>query len=399
VSKDKLRIGVIGAGGRGTLAGHWAKSDRAALVAAVDRRPEGFADLAKAAGRDDFDRLDDYRRLLDRQDLDAVAVCSPDWFHEEHAIAALAAGKHVFCEKPLAITVKGCDRILAAARRARRRLYVGHNMRHMNFTRVMKEIVDSGAIGELKTAWVRHFVSYGGRYYFHDWHAESKKSTSLLLQKGAHDIDIVHWIAGSFSKRVTGLGALSHFGGTKPDKLTCDRCPERGVCPDDNSALEWDRPDRQLCCFRKSVDVLDNQMILMQLESGVQACYLQNHFAPEAWRNYTFIGTEGRIENVQTDGDRSGERTIVLRTRKSNSWREYADRVYDVKPAGSDGHGGADARITRDFVEFVLDGKEPVGSAAAARYSVAVGCLGAESIAEGGVPKAVPKLARGLAGM
>ena len=396
---DKLRIGVIGAGGRGTLAGHWARSDRARLVAAVDRRQEGFADLAKAAGRDDFDRLDDYRRLLDRRDLDAVAVCSPDWLHEEHAVAALSAGKHVFCEKPLAITIAGCDRILAAARRARRKLYVGHNMRHMNFTRTMKEIVDSGAVGELKTAWVRHFISYGGRFYFHDWHAESKKSTSLLLQKGSHDIDIVHWIAGSYSKRVTGLGALSHFGGSAPDALTCDQCPKQGACPDDNSALEGDRPDRQLCCFRKAVDVLDNQMILMQLESGVQGCYLQCHFAPEAWRNYTFIGTEGRIENVQSPEDRSGERTIVLRTRRSGTWREYADRTYEVKPAGADGHGGADARITRDFLDYVLDGKEPISSATAARYSVAVGCLGAESIAEGGVPKAVPRLAKGLAGL
>ncbi len=399
MSKDRLRIGLIGAGGRGLLAAHWAKSDRASLVAAVDRREEGFADLAKASGRDDFDRLDDHRKLLDRKDVDAVAICSPDWFHEEHAVAALSAGKHVFLEKPMAITVAGCDRILAAAKRARRKLYVGHNMRHMNFTRTMKEIVDSGAIGEMKTAWVRHFVSYGGRYYFHDWHAESKKSTSLLLQKGAHDIDIVHWIAGGFTRRVTGLGALSHFGGSEPNTLTCDKCPRKGGCPDDNSELEWDRPDRQLCSFRKAVDVLDNQMILMQLENGVQGCYLQCHFAPEAWRNYTFIGTEGRIENVQTPGDRSGEKTIVLRTRKSGSWREYSDRVYDVKPAGTDGHGGADARITRDFLEFVLDGKEPASSAAAARYAVAVGCLGAESIAAGGAPKSVPKLAKGLAGM
>jgi predicted dehydrogenase len=297
----------------------------------------------------------------------------------------------------MAITIKGCDRILAAARRARRKLYVGHNMRHMNFTRTMKEIVDSGAIGELKTVWVRHFISYGGRYYFHDWHAESGKSTSLLLQKGAHDIDVVHWIAGSFTRRVAGMGALSHFGGDEPDSLLCSKCDRRGDCPDDNSALEWDRPDRHLCCFRKAVDVLDNQMIMMQLDSGVQACYLQNHFAPEAWRNYTFIGTEGRIENVQTDADRAGEKTILYRSRKSGSWREYADRVYDVKAAGSDGHGGADARITRDFVEFVLDGKEPVSSAVAARYAVAVGCLGAESIAEGGVPKKVPKLPKGLA--
>ena len=398
-SGDKLRIGVIGAGGRGTIAEHWAKSPRAALVAAADTRPEGFAELARAAGTDDFEKLSDYRRLLSRKDLDAVAVCSPDWLHEEHAAAALSAGKHVFCEKPLAISIAGCDRILAAAKAAGRKLMVGFNMRHMNFTRAMKEIVDSGAIGKLTTVWVRHFISYGGRFYFHDWHAESPKSTSLLLQKGSHDIDVIHWIAGSYARRVVGLGALSHFGGDRPDTLVCHQCPDRENCPEDNSLLERDRPDRQLCCFRKSVDVLDNQMILMQLESGVQACYLQCHFAPEAWRNYTFIGTEGRLENVPSPADRSGERTIVLHTRKSGTWREYADRTYEVKPAGSDGHGGADARITRDFLEYVLDDQPPVSPAVAGRMSVAVGCLGAESIAQGGRPLEVPPLPAELAGL
>jgi len=57
---------------------------------------------------------DDYRRVLDRKDIDAVAVCTPDFLHHEHAVAALQAGKHLFCEKPLAITVEHCDDILRA---------------------------------------------------------------------------------------------------------------------------------------------------------------------------------------------------------------------------------------------------------------------------------------------
>lgn len=56
----------------------------------------------------------------------------------------------------------------------------------------MKELIDAGAIGEVKTIWCRHFVGNGGDYYFKDWHAERKNTTSLLLQKGAHDIDVIH---------------------------------------------------------------------------------------------------------------------------------------------------------------------------------------------------------------
>ncbi len=57
---------------------------------------------------------DDYRVLLAREDIEAVFVCSPDFLHEEHAVAALEAGKDVYLEKPMAITIEGCDRILRA---------------------------------------------------------------------------------------------------------------------------------------------------------------------------------------------------------------------------------------------------------------------------------------------
>ena len=86
----------------------------------------------------------DYREMLERDDVDAVAITSPDFVHEEHAVAALEAGKHVFCEKPLAITTEGCDRILRTWKASGKRLMVGFNMRYMPVFRVMKEIVDSG---------------------------------------------------------------------------------------------------------------------------------------------------------------------------------------------------------------------------------------------------------------
>ena len=91
-----------------------------------------------------------------------------------------------------------------------------------------------------------------------------------------------------------------------------------------------------MCVFRKEIDVEDTNMILMNLDNGVRACYLQCHFAPDIWRNYTFIGTEGRLENV------NGESKITVLTRRSNTWREYAHRTYDVKPPTEGGHGGAD---------------------------------------------------------
>ena len=145
------------------------------------------------------------------QPLDAVFVCTPDYLHEEHALAALEHGLAIYLEKPMAITIAGCDRILRAAMDARARLYVGHNMRHMAFVRQMKALIDQGAIGEVKTAWCRHFVGHGGDFYFKDWHAERHNTTGMLLQKAAHDIDVLHWLCGSYTRRVNAMGGLTLY--------------------------------------------------------------------------------------------------------------------------------------------------------------------------------------------
>ena len=184
-----LRIGVIGVGGRGCLAAQAHRpGEGSRLVAGADVNPAALDTFAR-----DYEGaalFDDYRRMLDETDLDAVFVASPDFLHEEHAIAALDRGLAVYLEKPMAISVEGCDRIIGAARASGAKLYVGHNMRHMPFVREMKRLIDSGAIGEVKAAWCRHFVAYGGDAYYKDWHSEQQYVNGLLLQKAVHDIDV-----------------------------------------------------------------------------------------------------------------------------------------------------------------------------------------------------------------
>ncbi|MCC7494250.1 MAG: Gfo/Idh/MocA family oxidoreductase [Fimbriimonadaceae bacterium] len=377
---DKLRVGVIGVSGRGGLARQWQQPQaggRSLLVGGADVN-EGFLKKFSEDLPDAFVSTD-YRRLLERPDIDAIAVCSPDFCHEEHAVAALEAGKHVFCEKPLAITVPGCDRILNTWRAHGQRLMVGFNMRYMNIFRVMKEILESGVIGQLKAVWVRHFVGHGGHFYYHDWHATQRQATSLLLQKGSHDIDMIHWLSGAYTQRVTAFGALSYYGGEQPNDLECPSCDRRRDCPDVQTA--W--PGHERCAFRQEVDVEDNNMVLMQLEGGILASYLQCHFTPDYHRNYVFIGTEGRLENSEP------ENRVWVQTRRSGTWRELADRTYEIKRAHGT-HGGADPVIAEDFLDMVLDGKEPLATPLAGRNSVAVGCIAAESLRQGGQPLDIP---------
>ena len=384
-SSDQVRIGIIGVSGRGWLSKHWHQPNgKSIVVAGADLHDKFLAEFRKEYGESAFTARD-YRRLLERKDIDAIAVTTPDHCHEEHAIAALEAGKHVFCEKPLAITTEGCDRILKSWKSSGKHLMVGFCMRYMNIFRTMKEIVEAGTIGEIRAVWVRHFVGMGGRWYFHDWHASRKTATSLLLQKASHDIDMIHWITGQYTRKVAAFGSLDFYGGNKPNSRECFTCPERDTCTE---AQEW--PHHSYCCFRKEVDVEDNSIVMMEMGTGIKAVYTQCHFSPDYFRNYTFIGTEGRIENLDDTSK------VILKTRSlSRKWKNLADRTYDVKPAQG-GHGGSDPLICADFVEMIRTGKKPVADPVAGRMSVAVGCAATKSLRSGGRVMAIKPLPPGI---
>jgi predicted dehydrogenase len=378
-STRELRIGVIGAGGRGGLADHSHNpEDGVSVVAGVDTNPVALKNFRKKYG-DDAYVTDDYRKMLEEVDIDAVFVCSPDFLHEEHAVAALEAGKDVYLEKPIEITIEGADNILSTACNNNRKLYLGHNMRHMDFVLKMKQLIDDGEIGEVKAGWCRHFVSYGGDAYFKDWHAERSKQTGLLLQKGAHDIDVLHWLCGAYSKRVNAFGNLSVYNQIDES----DSNSELG----DTSWHDSNWPPLSQRGLHPIIEVEDLSMMQMVLDNDVICSYQQCHYTPDGWRNYTIIGTEGRIENF---GDNPGECVVRLWNRRE-SYNPYGDEQFYMAPAGG-GHGGADPRIVGEFVRFIRDGGKVTTSPVAARYSVAAGVRATESLRSNGQPMDVPPL-------
>ena len=370
--------------GRGGLAGHAHNpADGVRMVAGADNHAP-FLEKFKEKYDPAF-VTEDYRELVARDDVDAVFVCSPDYLHEEHAVAALSAGKAVYLEKPMAITIGGCDRILEAARDNKAKLYLGHNMRHMNFVLKMKRLIDEGAIGEVKAGWCRHFVGYGGDFYFKDWHADRTKSTGLLLQKGAHDIDVLHWLCGGYTRKLKAMGGLTVYN--RIDDV--DPNPEPGKR--DWSLDNW--PPLEIKGLNPVVDVEDISMMLMELDNGVFCSYQQCHYSPDYWRNYTIIGTEGRIENFG-NGE---EGTVVRLWNTKTTYKPEGDAEFPA-PATEGGHGGADPAIVDEFIRFVREDALPSTSPVAARYSVAAGCVATECIRSGADAAAVvPPLDEALA--
>ena len=381
---SQVRIGVIGASGRGGMAKHWHDPiGRSVVVGAADVSRGALDWFLENVNEKGF-VTEDHRALLDREDIDAIAVMSPDFTHEQYVCDAFAAGKHVFSEKPMAITTEGCDRMLRAWVESGKQFMIGFNMRYMNIFRVMKDAVDSGAIGEVKVVWVRHFVGHGGEWYYHDWHGSRRNSTGLLLQKASHDIDMIHWITGKYGKRVAGFGGLDYYGGDRPDDLRCPDCDERETCVEYQSRDKVSDNTMNWCVYRKEIDVEDNSTLIMELEGGIKATYMQCHFTPDYCRNYTFIGTEGRLENLDDHSK------VIVRLRdRSNRWKNLAHSSLDVKPAMG-GHGGADPLVCKEFIDMLLDGKRPLSTPLAGRMSVAVGCAATWSIRNGWQPVDVP---------
>ena len=375
---DKLRIGLIGVMHRAEIARYWQKDERAEIVAGCDILATGLQAFRQRYGTDRY-VTDDYHSLLARSDIDVVGIFTPDNLHEEHAVAALLAGKDVFLEKPMSISIEGCQNIRAAEKTSGKKLMIGMNLRYADLFHGLKKIIDQGLLGKVEAVWVRHFVGSGGYYYFHDYRANRAGSLSLLLQKGSHDIDMIHYLTGERVERVTGLGGLDYYGGNKPDDLHCESCPEKGTCPDFSN-----RPNKTQCAFRAEVDVEDHNMLLMQLSNGIRASYMQCHYVPDTWRNYTVIGTLGRAEIL------ADENTIRVYTQKQNPHRHFQNVQFSQMDytigVDSEGHGGADPKICKAFLDYCLEDVAPRATSLDGLYAVAVGVWGSESIRHGSVP-------------
>jgi len=377
-AKRQLSLGVVGYGNRGVIAQRAAAADRNSSVRAI----YDPASAARERARDFFGPdIHIAEELEELSELDAVFITSPDDAHMEQAVALLNAGVPVFVDKPLAITLAGADAILRAAYTSGTKLYVGHNLRHMPVIRLLKQIVDSGRIGEVKAVWCRYFVGDGGDRFFKDWHAERSKVNSLLLQKGAHDIDIVHWLAGGYTRRVSAMGDLVVYNQIEDRHKGVGKRLVRDWL---NREKNW--PPLENTGMNPVIDVEDISMMTMQMDNGAFGTYNECHFTPDYWRNYTVIGTEGRIENFGL-----GDDGVVRIWDKRTVFKERGDEEIPI-PTAQGGHYGADPALLAEFLQFVREGIPTETSPVAAREAVAAASLATESMRGNGSTYEVPAL-------
>lgn len=191
---DKVRYGVIGLGmGKAHISG-MREIMRAELTAVCDINEGRLVDCLKSypgvAG------YKDYKALLERDDVDVVVVATPDQLHREMTVAALGAGKHVLCEKPMALTLEDCQAMIDASRNTDRKLMIGQICRFTPGFMRAKQLIDNGEIGELffvESEYAHDYSKIPGT--FSNWRLDPLRHG--FLGGGCHAVDLVRWIAGN----------------------------------------------------------------------------------------------------------------------------------------------------------------------------------------------------------
>jgi len=189
-----MRVAVLGAGVIGKLRCTTVVNNlKTELVAVADVDEE----RARAAGAGSVARVSrDYREVFDRAGVDATIVCSPIHLHEEMCLAAIEAGCHVLCEKPLSNSLESCRRIEDAAASAGVTLAVGFNHRYYPSVKYLTDVLDSGGIGELDH--LRVFGGHDGTGSFREeWMFQGPISGGgTMMDVGIHMTDLVNYVAG-----------------------------------------------------------------------------------------------------------------------------------------------------------------------------------------------------------
>ncbi|HLN66305.1 MAG TPA: Gfo/Idh/MocA family oxidoreductase [Streptosporangiaceae bacterium] len=374
---------VIGAGQRGTGYARWARRhpDRAVVIGVAEPHEVRRARLAAEHGIAAQNVAGDWRQLAGRGRLaDAVLICTQDRMHAGPAEAFAALGYHILLEKPMAPDEAACRRIVTAVEEAGVMLAVGHVMRYTPYTRAVKQIVDSGQLGDIMS--VQHLEPLG---FWHQAHSyvrgnwrRADLAASMLMAKSCHDLDWLQYILGRAPLRVASFGSLTHFTAANRPAGAADRCVACSVeasCPysaprlyrglldrgehrwplsaviEDSSPGALDEALRDgpygRCVYACDNDVVDHQVVALEFPGATTATFTMTAFSQAADRSTRLFGTRGELT-----GDGQIIRVYDFLTR--------AEQLITPPSAGAmtaaDGHGGGDAGLMDAFTAAVATG-------------------------------------------
>ncbi|WP_461615399.1 Gfo/Idh/MocA family protein [Clostridium sp. Marseille-QA1073] len=375
---SKIRVGLIGAGQRGKdIYGNYAlvNPEHIEFIAVAEPNEIKRKEFSEKHNIKSEYQFESWEQLLEKDKFcDAVVIATPDRTHFEPAKLALKSGYHILLEKPMSSIPEEVMKLGMLAKENNKVFMICHVLRYTPFFNTIKKIIDSGEIGDIMS--IQHNENIG---YFHFGHSfvrgnwrNSNLSSSLMLQKSCHDMDILLWLVGSPCRKIASFGELSYFKKERKPEGAGDRCVECSIeskCPYSAVKLYYNNVGRWpttaiveiqtidevkkavakgpygRCVYNCDNNVVDHQSTILEFENNVTVTFNLSAFTNQVNRTLKIMGTKGEIRAIDSKNE------IEVQLFDTNE-----RKVLNPKQI-TGGHGGGDTGIMEDFISLILSNK------------------------------------------
>jgi predicted dehydrogenase len=357
MAEKLLRAGIIGLGvGKAHAKGYLSSCE---LVALCDTDEKRLNELGETYHVPPEGRFTDYNQMLAEAKLDIVSVCLPNFIHAEVSIAALEAGAHVICEKPMAPTVAQAHSMLEAAEKAKRRLMISYNFRYRADTQWIRRIIKSGKLGNvyhIYASWRRETGIPGS-----GWFGNKKMAGGgALIDLGVHVLDLTMWFL-DFPGVMTVSGDTHSLFGPRGMK-TWGRRPGQVI----ENTFDVDDGAVGFIRFANGANAVleatwaehrqpQDDLIRMEIQgtNGTVVLNIANYKIEDTLRFYTELEDEPTImiPTVRVSGPQGHEALVIDMVRSLQE---------NTMPASTGEHGYAAVQVLQAMYESAQAGHEIV---------------------------------------
>lgn len=327
-----IRCGMIGTGGRGRgVLSQLVQAAGGRVTALCDIDKESLAKAAEIAKDHKPTLFDDYHKMLEYKELDAVFVHTPCHLHARMFIDVLQSGRHLYGEKPMALTVAECDAIVAAAKASGKVFQGGTQLRYASPWQPAVRAVQQGRIGR-PIAVRAHRNNSGDLPHDRIWFHLVSMSGDTIIEQAVHELDLINWALGRLPIRAAGFGGQSyHF-----------QPPGRNIM--DHYGVTFD---------------YGNDLIVTYSHSWIGT----RNVPYDGWRILVY-GADGSVDMTFSEGK------IYLKP---------DGKAVDVDPEPK---GNWDLLAINDFFRCIREGAQPLATVEAGREAVLTALLGRKAIYE-----------------
>jgi predicted dehydrogenase len=329
---DAVRLGFIGVGNRGAyLLKHMLNVPGIQVAALCDINAEtlGKAVAQAKAGGQAPEGAADYHRLLERKDVDAVLIATPVDSHKEIALAALDSGRHVYAEKPMALTPEECRTVVNAAKRAKGIYQAGFQLRHDPNRRASLEFIRRGGLG--RVLFCQGYRHTGDLPRETAWYFDARRSGNNIVEQACHILDLFTAAIDSAPVRAMGSGGVNLYKDLPPGRTT-----------------------------------YDNYSVIYEFPNDVRLCFSHIYFDPEG-----FSGIKERVFGSVGAVDLAAA-----------TWRELEKGSGAIKLEVPDAGQDPTYLSLAAFIDNVRNHRMPVNNVDSARRSTLVAMLGRKALYE-----------------